>query len=1253
MLRDGGLAALLAVRPQPVQKAAQMPRAAQIQRLEELLNSGERSLKKAFLESVNQIRDSIKLAEVTRLLERGDTSGAMRYLDRVVPGFYERVSNARNDVFMRAGRSAAGEIGENMPLIMTQFDIANTRAVDKMNLNRGRLIRELTEKQREATYQAIMAGINDGKNPRDIARDFRDSIGLTRRQELAVRNYRRALETGDISNALGRQLRDRRFDSTVLRLGDKMPKEKVAQLTDRYRERYIKYRSETIARTEALRSVNEASQEMWEQAVDDPTNESILKEETIVRKWITAKDHRVRDAHRMIPMLNSKGRGLREPFITPLGPLMFPGDPSGLPGNVIQCRCVVVYEVDPSREGTVDGAVVEPEEVMAKPKKPKKKPKKKTRRLLAPDQLPNAGLDMPDRLPFGATSVDWGDPWTIDSMQDVLTYGNPKKVWRGAADAINGKSDGLEFWDNSYRGMGRYLRGRSQDEDSPVSEGQIRAQVGFDKSSIEDTLPTDQHYTLFRTHPIFDNEFGDRFQQFDEFIAEFATGEYSDKSFLSTTFSREFIRGWAVTRAMEYQTGVRNIMFQIEVPKGSRGVAIAPNEGELEMTFKPNAKFEIIKYTDPVDISSEVDGKVIFVKMRYIDDSDVEVPLSPAEKRRDAAARAVAKHITDNDPLAFESRGVRIAVDEVEAVDPDDDFLIPFPNEKRIISMLKEFDTDELEAFVPGYKYLDTDPLKAPKRPLQSPIAIGDFRPGTLVDDVRTIKRLLDDSDDEEIKTIGSLLLDDDRIVQWTRDEDTAMFSTIPKTAHSQGRIDMDKLDFEASPNSFYRAALLHEFGHFVDSDPFGGDFRSEVSLGPMNRDTLNFKSDASTAREDKSIENRVKEMMRKPSETTWDGHFANEASRLDERLGKKTGKEIDLISQFVRAAKIDKTSRTSIEMTFTAMVRLEFAISTEKSIHLDKFLRLLSWVAENPRSGVHLMIPDYFGSLTRLRIGFGHSKEYYESDEKLYAMEAFANYFMMRANQNQSGLSKFGLNLARHFTPETAKSFDAVLTEQVTRIAANKKSWLEFDERMAASSSSGGLTTPSRIVDDPTDDILPFDDDAPLDLNKDSIVPEVYDGLAEDIWEDAADAINNPQTILNYWRTEYREMSSLMRYGITSEGRYTESWVRRLIGADQYNINERTNPTEEHYTVFRTHPLLNKDSVPDKEKYQKLLEQFATGEYIDKGFGATSFSPNFSWKWMRSRKGANDSGARNLMFQIEIHKGSRGVAIADDDFEL
>lgn len=316
-----------------------------LQNIERLLNSVEPELRKSFLEVVSTIQDSLLLSQLERLLESGDIETAFSiitsvaallgsaYVDHFIASANQTASFIEQAVnrFRRAEPEIHG-IGE----LVVGFDQTNESAVLAMRENRLRLIRGFTDSQRQLLAQVLTDGIQQGQNPREIARRFRSYIGLTARQAAAVDHYRRLLESGSAA-ALSRELRDRRFDRTVRRSvsGEAaLTGEQIDRMVERYRQRSLALRAETIARTEALRSVHQGADAMYQQAFDT----GVLQPGQVVYEWQTAADSRVRDpAH---TAMHNQQRPAGEPFVSGLGNrLLYPGDPNAPGSETINCRC--------------------------------------------------------------------------------------------------------------------------------------------------------------------------------------------------------------------------------------------------------------------------------------------------------------------------------------------------------------------------------------------------------------------------------------------------------------------------------------------------------------------------------------------------------------------------------------------------------------------------------------------------------------------------------------------------------------------------------------------------------------------------------------------------------------------------------------------------------------------------------------------------------------------------------------------------
>lgn len=227
------------------------------------------------------------------------------------------------------------------------------------------MIREVNDRTREAIRAALRRGTAEGRGPADVARQVRQAVGLTEQQSRAVETYRSELERiherrsaagwglGNTPNRRNgnqtweadskgrstdgihqRRLRDFRYDGQVARAIETrtpLTAEQIDRMVTAYKRKALKARSETIARTEAIRTANAGQYEAWRQAIASGAVDAAL-----VRKmWLLAPDERVCPRCRPIPGLNPK-RGVRldQPFKTSNGRIM-------LPPEHPNCRCAI------------------------------------------------------------------------------------------------------------------------------------------------------------------------------------------------------------------------------------------------------------------------------------------------------------------------------------------------------------------------------------------------------------------------------------------------------------------------------------------------------------------------------------------------------------------------------------------------------------------------------------------------------------------------------------------------------------------------------------------------------------------------------------------------------------------------------------------------------------------------------------------------------------------------------------------------
>jgi hypothetical protein len=312
------------------------------EQLLELLDRQEARVRKAFMRFLATVQSGPVVAQLTELLEANDVEGALRIVD----SYFTRFANIIPDVIREVGGAAAAELAEALPEIATAivFDPTNPRAAALAAESRARLIRGFSEQQHVATHQAIARGVGRGAGTQEIARSFRDSIGLTANQESYVDTYRQQLQSLD-ARALDRALRDRRYDgrvSTALERDRPLTQRQIDTMVARYRARALAARADTIARTEALTAYSQAREE----ALDQMIAQTRLNANRVVRVWHSTHDSRVREWH---ASMEGQEREPGDGFEDGLGNLVrYPGDPLAPAETRINCRCTLGFRVLPA-----------------------------------------------------------------------------------------------------------------------------------------------------------------------------------------------------------------------------------------------------------------------------------------------------------------------------------------------------------------------------------------------------------------------------------------------------------------------------------------------------------------------------------------------------------------------------------------------------------------------------------------------------------------------------------------------------------------------------------------------------------------------------------------------------------------------------------------------------------------------------------------------------------------------------------------
>lgn len=252
-------------------------------------------------------------------------------------------------VAQQEARYVGKELDSNVAIRkkLVTFDPTDPAALDWATANQLRMVREISAETRQLIAAALAEGRRRGLNPRDVAKLFLDSLGLTEYQMARVESYRRALESGDLSRALQAELGDGRYDRMLraaIDSGDVIPLPRIDVMVARYRQNWIRYRAETIARTEGLRAAHQGSEALFDQAVTRGT----ITRTQVQRTWLHKHRKGERPGHEQ---MHNQVRGMGEAFETPGGiELRYPCDPEAPIEETANCTCAVATRIVPATQ---------------------------------------------------------------------------------------------------------------------------------------------------------------------------------------------------------------------------------------------------------------------------------------------------------------------------------------------------------------------------------------------------------------------------------------------------------------------------------------------------------------------------------------------------------------------------------------------------------------------------------------------------------------------------------------------------------------------------------------------------------------------------------------------------------------------------------------------------------------------------------------------------------------------------------------
>lgn len=284
-------------------------------------DKAEPATRKALLAALNQIRRDFP--DVTSLLDAGRIDAAIRVFHEVAPS--AALTEAMRDALLGAAQSVAQVESAQIGI---SFNNVNARAVRWAEREAAKQITGLSAQLHRTLNSIITDAMEAGASPRAVAQEVRSLIGLTTNQARQVESL------------FLQSIRDGVTESHALRIAE------------RNSNRLIRFRAETIARTETIRAANMGQQLVWDEAVD-----SNLLPETAKKVWMATGDDRTCP---ICAVLDGKTIGIRDDFavttratsFTRQGDTFRVGDTAALkrpsttrtPPAHPRCRCTIIIE---------------------------------------------------------------------------------------------------------------------------------------------------------------------------------------------------------------------------------------------------------------------------------------------------------------------------------------------------------------------------------------------------------------------------------------------------------------------------------------------------------------------------------------------------------------------------------------------------------------------------------------------------------------------------------------------------------------------------------------------------------------------------------------------------------------------------------------------------------------------------------------------------------------------------------------------
>ena len=268
------------------------------------------TVEQAFVALVAAARGGKTRRRIQRALQRGNRRRALTIAVEAWQSASETWRTTLEDALRDTVLASATAVGIRMsqdPRITFQiaFRVTNPAAQRWAETQAGRLIRRITADQRQSIRRVIVQAFTENLTTRQAATRIAEQIGLQSRQAVALERVRADLVEKGLTKA------------------------RIDQVVTRHRDRMIRRRGRSIARTEVLRASNMGQQLLWEAAVDAGE----WRAQDVRRVFIVTPDDRLCP---ICAPLDGMLVGLADEFVSPTN-----GASALVPPLHPSCRCAV------------------------------------------------------------------------------------------------------------------------------------------------------------------------------------------------------------------------------------------------------------------------------------------------------------------------------------------------------------------------------------------------------------------------------------------------------------------------------------------------------------------------------------------------------------------------------------------------------------------------------------------------------------------------------------------------------------------------------------------------------------------------------------------------------------------------------------------------------------------------------------------------------------------------------------------------